>query len=98
MTGLNRRNNNYRGDISCKLCGAEREDQKHFILECRNLEHKRDKELIRNMEGENKVETLGNLLFKAKGDDLEALKEMLSKMLEMRKYFVLTEARAREGH
>ena len=48
---------------------------------------------MRNMEGENKTETLGNLLFKAKGDDLEALKEMLSKMWEARKYFVLREAR-----
>ena len=68
------------------MCGAEREDIEHFVLKCRNLEHRRDGELIERLKGENEEETLGNLLFGAKDDDLEDIKEMLQKMWDSRKY------------
>ena len=52
------------------MCGAEREDVKHFVLKCRSLEHRRDGELIERVKGENDEETLGNLLFRTKDGNL----------------------------
>ena len=72
-------------DKICTMCGAEKEDVEHFVLRCRNLFYRRDEELTERLKGENDEETLGNLMFKTVGKDLEALKEMLQKLWDTRK-------------
>ena len=87
---------NPRRDISCTLCGAERENQEHFILNCRKLKHKRNNKLIEEKKGVTDKETLGNLLFIYNGEDLEDLKEMLQGMWSERSRQLKQKAAERE--
>ena len=84
---LNDRNRHQPGGVvGCELCGEDREDQMHFILKCRRLEYRRNKRVIEKLKGESDREMLGNILFQAKGEDLEEIKNMLKKMWEARKF------------
>ena len=74
------------GEVGCKMCGGEWEDLMHFTLKCRGIEDKRNKELIGKMKGSCDRETMGNLLFRTKGEDLEEVKKMLKRMWNARKY------------
>ena len=65
----------------------------HFILKCSSLEYRRNKDLIEAMKGEDDTETLGNLLFKTKDENLEELKDMLQRMWMTRKYKILNAQR-----
>ena len=77
---LNDRKRFQRGDTSCGLCKAEKEDLRHFLLDCRELEYRRNQNLLEKAKGENEEETMGNLLFNMKGTDLEEVKGMLWKL------------------
>ena len=64
------------GVVICDVCGEE-EDLFHFMIRCRGLEDRRDRELIEKFKGRNDRETTGKLLFYSKKDDIEKLKKML---------------------
>ena len=74
---LNDRKRFQRGDTSCGLCRAEKEDLCHCLLECRELEHRRIRTLLEKAREESDEETMGTLLFNMKGTDMEEAKEML---------------------
>ncbi|CAL4068900.1 unnamed protein product, partial [Meganyctiphanes norvegica] len=67
-------------DKICGLCKKEEESLEHFILKCKDLGGKRNKELIKKYKGRNGKETVGLLLFETKGEDLESIKEMINNM------------------
>ena len=89
---LNTNNRHRRGGgiTTCEICGEGEEDLSHFILKCRKLERKRDRELFG--EGEEEV-VIGKLLFS--GERIQDVKVMLGRMWKEREY-LLTLAR-REG-
>ena len=68
---------------TCKLCGAEEEDLRHFILECPRLEGKRDRRLMEKWRNVDKDKQLINILFKEK--DHNKLRQMLGAMWQYRK-------------
>ena len=82
---LNDWNRHQKGNVSCQMCGEEKEDLLHFIIKCKGIEDKRNEEIIEKKKGESDRETMGNLLFRSKGEDLEELKKMLKKMWDARK-------------
>ena len=55
------------GDVRCNLCGWEREDLIHFMMECEELENKRDRAFLRSLGGENTEDTVGKALFETEG-------------------------------
>ena len=65
-------------DTSCKLCGNEYEDIIHFMIDCREIEKTRDKQLMKRHQDENKETMIGNILFKQ--ENIEETKIMLGKM------------------
>ena len=40
--------NNY--DTTCQLCGKEEEDLEHFLIRCKKLETKRNKEIMEELD------------------------------------------------
>ena len=65
-----------KGEPTCDLCGAEREDLMHFILKCRPLEGKR-RGVIEKFRSDCDRDTLGALLFGTEGEDCEEVKSMM---------------------
>ena len=73
------------GEIKCDVCSDEEEDLIHFLVRCRGLEDRRDKELIKKFRGVDDRATVGKMLFKANERDIERLKRMLRIMWSERK-------------
>ena len=70
-------------DKTCRLCGAEEEDLKHFVLECPRLGGKRDRRLIEKWRDVDTDKQLTNILFKEK--NYTKLRQMLGAMWQFRK-------------
>ena len=70
-------------DTRCKLCGNEYEDIIHFMIDCKEIEKTRDKQLMKRHQDENKETMIGNILFKQ--ENIEETKIMLGKMWKYRK-------------
>ena len=51
-------------DKTCRLCGLEDEDLKHFILKCPRLRNKRDRRLIEKWSNIDTDKQLTDILFK----------------------------------
>ena len=66
------------------MCGAEYEDLIHFMIKCKELEEKRNTQLIMKKKGNNVEDTVGNLLFDIERTDLEITKKMLQRMWNKR--------------
>ena len=75
--------------MRCDLCGWEREDLIHFLVECEKLENRRDRAFLRGLGGEDSEDTVGKALFETEGEDLERVKRMLQDLWFTRK--VMTE-------
>ena len=71
--------------MRCDLCGSEREDLIHFMMECEELENKRDRAFLRSLGGQNTEDTVGKALFETEGEDLEKVKRMLQDLWSARK-------------
>ena len=70
------------GDTICELCRDGEETDIHFILECKKLSNKRDKNLLQRYTGQDKETIVGELLFKEK--DVERVKLMLGRLWRRR--------------
>lgn len=82
---LNDRNRHGNGSMECKLCGSEREDLKHFLMDCRELENCRRKVLqLQRPYLENSEETIGRFLFDEV--NVEDKKEILYEMWRKREW------------
>ena len=78
---LNIRNRHTGGNIKCDLCKDGNEDLIHFLVECKELEHKRNKNIMLKNYKENKESMVGSILFK---EDKEKVKQMLEEMVNYR--------------
>ena len=87
---LNINNRHRRGDgnTTCEICGEGEEDLSHFILKCRKLEGKRNKELFGEGEEEG---VIGKLLFS--GERIQDVKVMLGRMWREREYLLTLDRR-----
>ena len=75
----------------CRLCGADREDEEHFILDCGELEEERSLALeLQRPRVESRDEVMGGFLF---GGDERRKKRVLHEMWKRRD----REIRRREG-
>ena len=79
---LNIQKRHKKGDISCDLCGGEKEDLAHFLLDCKELDKVRDKEIIKEFFDENKDKMIGKMLHTNK--QIEIVKKMLERMWKHR--------------
>lgn len=79
---LNIRKRHQNGDTKCELCEEEREDLTHFIIDCKELEGSRDKEIMKEHYDTNKEEMIGKILHTK--EKIEAVKNMLEKMWNQR--------------
>ena len=70
------------GKTLCDLCEKEDETTIHFLLNCEELEDKRDKDIIRKFSQTNKEDTIGEILFSK--TDIEEIKCMLENMWRKR--------------
>ncbi|CAL4078538.1 unnamed protein product, partial [Meganyctiphanes norvegica] len=80
---LNKRKRYKQEDPKCELCGYKEENLIHFLIECKELEESRNKELIKKFKDENKELMAGKILFEK--DEIEEIKCMLGKMWRYRK-------------
>ena len=71
------------GDTKCDLCGQVKEDLVHFLLDCKELESKRDKEIMEIYYDSDKEEMCGKILHTNR--QIEAVKKMLENMWNCRK-------------
>ena len=78
---VHRRDRNH--NKTCRLCGAEEEDLKHFILSCPRLGNKRNRELMRKWNNEDKDQQLINILYNEK--DYDKVRGMIKAMWNLRK-------------
>ena len=80
---LNDRNRHKNESMECKLCGNEREDLKHFLLDCRELEnYRREVVQLQRPYQENSEEIIGRFLFNKV--NVEETKEILYRMWRKR--------------
>ena len=79
---LNTKRRHTGGDTKCELCNNENEDLIHFLIECKGLEHKRNKQIMMKNQNQNKVAMVGSILF-GKGDE-EKTKHMIDMMWKFR--------------
>ncbi|CAL4164754.1 unnamed protein product [Meganyctiphanes norvegica] len=61
---LNKRKRYKQEDPKCELCGYKEENLIHFLIECKELEESRNKELIKKCKDENKELMAGKILLK----------------------------------
>ena len=73
------------GKTVCDVCGEEEEDLVHFIVRCRGLEDRRDKDLIAKFKGDDDRSTAGKILFETRDNDVERVKRMLRNLWSSRK-------------
>merc|ERR1712030_38019 len=78
---LHRRDRNH--DKTCKLCGSEEEDLKHFMISCPRLRSRRNRELMRKWENEDKDQQLINILYNEK--DYDKVRKMVKAIWNPRK-------------
>ena len=69
------------GNINCDLCKDGNEDLIHFMVECKVLEHKRNKNVMLKNYNDNKERMVGSILFK---EDKEKVKQMIEAMFKYR--------------
>ena len=80
---LNYKNRHSGGNIGCLLCGEEREDLEHFLLDCTEYSDSRCIVIeLQKPHEENRKEVIGKFLFE--GKDIEKKKEVLQKMWRIR--------------
>merc|ERR1711942_379999 len=77
---INRHTN---GSISCDLCGNEKEDIVHFLLDCKELDRARDKNVLKEYYDPDKESMVGKILHSK--DDIEKVKTMIEHMWNLRK-------------
>ena len=80
---LNTENRHRNGNTKCDLCGDEKEDLIHFLLDCKELERKRDEGIMKNYYEPNKEEMTGKILHTS--EHIEAVKIMIENMWNYRK-------------
>ena len=74
----------HRGESTrCELCYRGEEDLQHFMLECRELEEKRDQNLMMKHWSPDKEEMIGNMIFDL--EETDKIKAMLMRMWHKRK-------------
>ena len=78
---INRRNRNH--NKTCKLCGREEEDLKHFLLNCPRLGSKRNREIMTKWYNRDKDRQLIDILFNEK--DYDKIRKMVGAMWLLRK-------------
>ena len=76
----NKRNN---FDTTCQLCGTEEEDLEHFLLKCKKLEEKRDKEIIEKVRKIKEANRMKYILFDIR--KWEGVSKMIYKLWHLRK-------------
>ena len=69
-------------NVTCKLCGEEKEDLVHFIIKCKSLEIKRNYNLI-NKETVEHEERMRELLYRNKNHS--EVGKMIKNLCDMRK-------------
>ena len=70
------------GDTKCELCDNENEDLIHFLIDCKGLEHKRNKYIMQKNLNEDKEMMIGSILFGK--NDKEKIKAMIEVMWKYR--------------
>ena len=80
---LNARNRFKNLETKCELCENENEDLQHFLVECKGLEHLREKEIMTKGYDEDKEKMVGKILFE--NQEIEITKGMIEKMWKFRK-------------
>ena len=65
---LNSKKWNGRADTKCDLCGDEREDLVHFLIDCNKLENKRDSRIMEKFQDTDKETMAGKIRRKARRD------------------------------
>ena len=78
---IQRRNRKH--DKTCRLCGREDEDLKHFLINCPRLERKRSRRLMEKWRNIDTDKQMVDLLFNEK--DYEKLRQMMGAMWQLRK-------------
>ena len=74
----------HRGEATrCELCYRGEEDLQHFMLECRELEGKRDQNLMMKHWSPDKEEMIGNMIFDI--EEIDKVKAMMTRMWHKRK-------------
>jgi hypothetical protein len=79
---LNTDNRHRGGNTECELCNRGEEDIIHFIVECRELEDKRDQQLMRKYWNQDKEEMIGEMIFD--NEESERVRGMLQAMWQKR--------------
>ena len=69
-------------NVTCKLCGEEKEDIVHFIIKCKSLEVKRDYNLIHKEIAEHE-ERMRELLYRNKNHS--GVGKMIKNLWDLRK-------------
>ena len=70
------------GDTKCELCNNENEDLIHFLIDCKELEHKRNQQIMEKKQNQNKELMAGSILFGK--EDKENVKYMIDMMWKFR--------------
>ena len=70
-------------DARCDLCGDEREDLVHFLIDCSKLENKRDRSIMEKCQDADKENMAGKILFDK--DEIDKVKDVLEAMWKSRK-------------
>ena len=87
-TNCLRLNNRFRhiqgreGEVNCDLCGGGIENLEHFMLDCEELERKREREIMEGGRSEDREEWMGNILWRA--NDMGRVKGMVGNMWQER--------------
>ena len=64
VIGRTKENKQNNFDTTCQLCGTEEEDLEHFLLKCRKLEEKRNKEVMDKVKEVKEENRMAYILFK----------------------------------
>ena len=83
MYGRTKENKENNYDTTCQLCGKGEEDLEHFLIKCKKLETKRNKEIMEQLSKIEEKKKIPYLLFKVK--KYEDVSEMIYKMWLLRK-------------
>ena len=70
------------GETNCDLCNGGIENIEHLMLDCRELERKRERDIMEKGRSKDKEEWMGNILWKA--EDMGRVKEMVGNMWQER--------------
>ena len=79
-------NRHKKGDISCDLCGDEKEDLVHFLLDCKELDSARNKDIIKEFYDNDKEYMIGKILHSK--EEIETVKKMIESMWNHRKRII----------